>query len=67
MCQHGSSDEPYEPTEDERKEIEEILSQEQEKNEAKEEFQDRLKNRKFYTFNSESHFAGWLKINGIKW
>lgn len=60
-------DNSYEPSDEEKREIEDMLNKEDEKREHLEEFQERLKNRKFYTFNSESHFAGWLRTHGIIW
>lgn len=63
MSGQSSDNDPYEPSEEERREIEEILRQE----EDRESIFYKIKNRKYYTFHSESHWAGWLKINGIKW
>ena len=53
-------DEPYEPSEEEQKEINEILNKEEFKRSPK-------SNRIIYYFNSEDHWIGWLKTHGIKW
>jgi hypothetical protein len=57
-------DDAYEPTEEEKKEIEEVLAHKagEEKKTSK-----TVKNRVFYNFNSEDHWRGWLKIHGIAW
>ena len=63
-------DESYEPSEEELKEIEDLINKDAEE-EAKEGCGDcgtcKPKNRIKYLFNSESHWIGWLKIHGIKW
>ena len=53
----------FDPTEEEQKEFEELLKQDN----LVEALVKKLKNRSCYTFTSESHFAGWLKVNGIIW
>ena len=71
----------YEPSDEEIKEFEEMrrLEKEEEENDCDscskcgsfEKFINKVpekkKNRVTYTYQTESHWAGWLKINGIKW
>lgn len=70
----------YEPSDEELREMEELLRQEEEldtalsdssmQNTSWHNFINRKNdplNRVFYTFNSESHFIGWLRVNGIIW
>jgi hypothetical protein len=72
--------EPYEPTDEELREIEEMIRQEEEardvvdgishKDSQYEKFKQRKpepKNRVFYSYSSESHWAGWCRIHGIIW
>jgi len=49
----------YEPDENEKREIEEIINKEEQKA--------LYKNRLTYNFNTEDHWIGWLRIHGIKW
>lgn len=51
----------YEPSEEEKREIEDMLNQEDEIRESK------PRNRLTFIFENESHWEGWLKVNGIKW
>jgi hypothetical protein len=53
----------YEPTREEQEELERMLREDEDMAVLAE----KLKNRKIFTFVSESHFEGWLKIHGIKW
>jgi len=58
----------YELDDDEKKEIENILNQHKEMSYEGYNFKEPgTKNRLTYTYNSESHWAGWLRIHGIKW
>jgi len=58
----------YEPSEEELRELNEILNKEEEQKEFLQEFRDvKVKNRIFFTYSTESHWAGWLRIHGIKW
>ena len=50
----------YEPDEEEIKEIDKIFEEEEKNNKL-------IKNRLTFVFNSNSHFEGWLRVNGIKW
>ena len=56
-------EEPYEPDDDEKRELDEILKEENNKNRKIVEH----KNRLVHIFYTESHFSGWLRTNGIRW
>jgi hypothetical protein len=66
-------DEPfdsYEPTEEEKREIEDILNDIGQLEDSLKKYEGsnrRVKNRLFFLFNSEDHWKGWLKTNGIQW
>lgn len=49
----------YEPTDEEKEEIERMLNSEDD--------QIPFKHRDMFTFNSNSHWIGWLKVHGIIW
>lgn len=55
--------EPYEPSEEERMEIEELFAKEEEHKEKTK----IIRNRVYVHFNSEDHWIGWLRTHGIKW
>ena len=58
----------YEPSEEEMKEIEEVIKGSSKKYETIETLRNRLKTtRKIYEFASEDHWAGWLRTHGIRW
>jgi hypothetical protein len=57
----------YEPSEEERRDIEEILNHEAQKEKEENQILQKLKQRSVFTFKSDTHFEGWLKIHGIKW
>lgn len=61
---YGEAGEYYEPDEEEKREIEELLNNE---DKLRDNNRPLVKNRLTFVFNSESHWAGWLKVNGIKW
>lgn len=51
-------DNPYEPDENELRELDEIL---------KHEHNNKPKNRLAFVFHTQSHFEGWLRTHGIRW
>ena len=55
----------YVPSEEEQKEIEEMLTREDQQHYNHRKFA--AKNRLTFLFASPSHWSGWLKTNGIKW
>ena len=55
----------YIPDEDEQREIDEVLNREELEKETA--LQPKVKNRVYHHFNSEDHWVGWLRINGISW
>lgn len=67
MCQHENYNDFYEPSEEEKEELEEILKQEFENKHKCYDVRREIKDRKLFTFNSEDHFAGWLRTYGIRW
>ena len=54
----------YEPSDEEKREMEDILKQEDEKKKLEKKHG---KNRLTFAFLTESHWEGWLKINNIIW
>lgn len=63
-------DNPYIPDEEEQNEINEILNREEEitcRKKIEEKPNERVKNRIYHLFNSEDHWIGWLRTNGIRW
>ena len=64
MDYKGEEDGYYEPSEEEKKEMEDILREEDKKKNLEKKHG---KNRLTFTFLTESHWEGWLKINGIIW
>lgn len=63
MYRDDFSDDPYQPSEEEINELNEILKKEDEKQLLNK----KIKNRVIQHFATQSHFIGWLKVNGIKW
>lgn len=57
----------YEPTEDEMKEIEDLINKDSEKEDSTNEVRYKIKNWVSYLFKSESHWEGFLRIHGILW
>lgn len=66
----------YEPSEEELREIEDMIREDEEKDLEeynkfnkfiKREPEPKTRNRLIYEFKTESHWEGWLKIHGIKW
>ena len=55
-------EEVYIPDEEEQEEINEILNREE-----KEICTKQPKNRIYHLFQSEDHWIGWLRTNGIRW
>jgi len=55
------TDNPYEPDEQELRELDEILKHENDH------LKHKPKNRLVFDFYTESHFAGWLRTHGIRW
>ena len=62
----GFLDDAYEPSEEEKREIEEVLSQRSSDEKAAIRSV-KIKNRIYFHFNTEDHWKGWLRINGIAW
>jgi hypothetical protein len=60
----GFDEEPYIPSEEEEREMEKIFNEQRELDDKKQKL---FSTRKLYTFNSEAHWIGWLKVNGIRW
>ena len=61
-------DDIYVPDEEEQREINEILNSEENRTQKIEENpKENVKNRLYFYFNDEDHWANWLKMNGIKW
>ena len=58
--------ERYEPSDEELREIEELLNRNDEIAEHYEE-EVKPKNRIMYTYDDEDIWRGWLHIHGIKW
>lgn len=56
----------YEPTEDELRDIEELIRQAEEEDTLQER-KDLLRNRIFYEYPNFDSFEQWLKDNGIRW
>jgi len=57
----------YEPSDEEKQELENLLNNTEEERAAQENKQNRLKKRELFEFKSESHWIGWLRIHGMKW
>ena len=51
----------YEPDDEEIAELNEILKQEEQQKKHK------PTNRLIHIFHTQSHFTGWLRVNGMRW
>lgn len=56
----------YEPTEEEQKELDELMKFEREEENAAI-LKKKIADRKIFEFHTESHWSGWLKIHGMIW
>ena len=65
--EHNFDEEYYEPTEEELREVDEYMRQVYDKEDKDKSIKPTVKNRLFFDFKSESHWEGWLRVNGIIW
>ena len=68
---YEEEDRYYEPSEEEIKEYEKLARDEEEQQDIEHSIEEKklpnVKNRMMVYFSGESHWRGWLRVNGMLW